>query len=912
MLGRRGSPTRRGLVLPLVAVALVGLVSLAALAVDLGLVAAARTQAQAAADAAALAGARALNGARAAGAGAGTPITTADNNYASAGPQIIAAATQHSILGRPVSSSAVQATIGKYYYDSSLGRFVSYPIEPGSISPSNANWSLVRATVTHTGQPHFASFLGFSPYNITAHATAVHRPRDVAIVLDFSGSMRFGSLLGIPHSGARTGNNPEAVFPSFGHYSAVSTADLRQTNSVTTLNGNTFQATNTTASEPQNQYRPPIVEDFYRVTGNSPQPAFVSAGNGNAEGLVSGDNTLKLNDNTSTTYSKTVNDALSAVSGTLPNNHARHTAFESNGYDWSGFDTATTYPTFQGYTVGPRYWGKTFFVWPPDPRGVGARPSTGDARDNGANDWRKRFFFKSDGTTPVDDNSLLWITDSESSTNKGSWRSPRVGGTTYYRINYRAILHWLFNSGPNPFPDQLRAGRIVYYDSLPNPADSTLNSRFWAFNPASPSGLSASERFWKEYVDYVLGVCQLDATTWDTESSSRPSIVRFTGYGDDFAWGTVKITAKSLLTGPDNNAGTTSDNPYMHYDDNPRRPGTHFWFGPMTMIDFLGNYNMGGRDSRNRYWWMPGTAREAPMYACKIGIQSALADIENNHPNDYVTLIFYSAPRSSASDTSNRFNRVRVPLGRQYTRMRDSLFFPPATLDGTPTVTPFDAGNLEVPRPMGGTCYAMGLMLAYNQFSGNPTLQTFNPSPALPGDAGGLGRRGAYKLVILETDGLPNVTATAGFTKVIGGTGANHSYYNIRYNSSNPASSQYPSVSSYSDNAATVTAQIYDIASRICALETDANPGFATPRKPVKIHCIGFGPLFESTASARTDALITLQQIERIGKTQSNSTPTAWLPEYKLITGNDETVIEKLRTAISTIMQDGVQVSLIE
>jgi hypothetical protein len=374
----------------------------------------------------------------------------------------------------------------------------------------------------------------------------------------------------------------------------------------------------------------------------------------------------------------------------------------------------------------------------------------------------------------------------------------------------------------------------------------------------------------------------------------------------------VKITPKSALTGPDNNAGTSSDNPYMHYNDNPRRPRTRLWFGPMTMVDFLGNYNMGNRDSRGRFWWLPGTAHEAPMYACKIGIQAALGDIENNHPNDHVSLIFYSRPRSSSSDASNRFNRARVPLGRQYGRMRDSLFFPPATLDGAATVGPFHPDNVEVPRPMGSTCYAMGLMLAYNQFSGNPTLQTYNPAPALLGDAGGLGRRGAYKLVILETDGLPNTTASAGFTRVMAGTGANHSYYNVRYNSASPASSQYPSVGSYGDNDSAVTSQIFDIAGRICALETDANPGFATPRKPVKIHCIGFGPLVDSSSAERTEALATLQQIERIGKTQSASTPPSWLPDYKLITGDDEEVITKLRTAISTIMQDGVQVSLIE
>ena len=32
----------------------------------------------------------------------------------------------------------------------------------------------------------------------------------------------------------------------------------------------------------------------------------------------------------------------------------------------------------------------------------------------------------------------------------------------------------------NPFPSTLQAGRIRYYTKLPDPSDTTLNSRFWA------------------------------------------------------------------------------------------------------------------------------------------------------------------------------------------------------------------------------------------------------------------------------------------------------------------------------------------------------------------------------------------------------------------------------------------------
>ena len=82
---------------------------------------------------------------------------------------------------------------------------------------------------------------------------------------------------------------------------------------------------------------------------------------------------------------------------------------------------------------------------------------------------------------------------------------------------------------------------------------------------------------------------------------------------------------------------------------------------------------------------------------------------------------------------------------------------------------------------MGGTCYSMGLMLAYNQFSGNSALLNYNTStlPAVnANDAGGGGRKGAQKIVIFETDGDPNTSASGNFVN----GGAYNSYYKVRYN----------------------------------------------------------------------------------------------------------------------------------
>src|SRR5258708_38271422 len=112
----------------------------------------------------------------------------------------------------------------------------------------------------------------------------------------------------------------------------------------------------------------------------------------------------------------------------------------------------------------------------------------------------------------------------------------------------------------------------------------------------------------------------------------------------------------------------SSNVPYVTYSDNPPRPKTRFWFGPMTMVDFIDNYNQNRR-------WMPGTAHQAPLWGLKIGMRSAMLDIQKNHPNDYVALSYFNTPEYSSGD-GRRFNRVRPPLRPHYPRMVDSPFSP--------------------------------------------------------------------------------------------------------------------------------------------------------------------------------------------------------------------------------------------
>jgi Flp pilus assembly protein TadG len=823
MLRRMKRDNRRGAILVLVAVSLVALVACVAMAIDLGLMMAARTQGVEAADAAAMAGARALNG-----------NTSANNNYSGVLPAAQMAATDNKILGTSLTNSEVSVNIGRYVYNSAAQRFEGQ--FPG---PSSENWSLVQATINVpiTNSLAFSRALNFTPGNI--QATAAHRPRDVAIILDFSGSMRFQSLAGGPWGSANLYcNNPDTQVPQFGHYSAVGAGTLWSTSF-----NSPYDAANVTTTT--SDQRPPVVLDFYQNSTGTPAWSAAPNSYGSTPG---GDNFLTSAKNTSSTYAQTAGQLLNIGS---PGNSTRDANFESQGYVAYGMTGA-----FNGYTTGPAYWGKTFFMWPPNP----------------INDWRKRYFYYNGTTTPMDDNARLWNAS-------GNWKAPAAGN---YSINYNAILNFIKNVGPNPFPSTLRSGRIVYYTSIPD----TINT-----SSSPPANLD--QRFWKDYIDYCLGVVDGGGFNYTVISDGTTGD---TGYGPDFNWGTIKITAKSTLTG--------NPTPYMHYADNPKRPITKFWFGPQSMVDFLGNFTCGYNDSGDgRNFWWPGTCHEAPMYACKLGVRAALTDIQDNHPNDLVSLIMFSVPKTSANSILTRFNRVRVGLGRNYPNMQEALWYPPATIgNANATVTPYDANNVEVPRAFGGTCYSYPLMLAYNQFSGNTALQTYSGGQPI-GDAGGMGRKGAQKVIIFETDGAPNTTATAALTN----SGQYNSYYNIRYNYSNPGGSEYPSgVSGSSDLSSTVTTQIVNVCNQICALDTANPPGYSSASKKVKIHCIGFGPVFNPSSSSAGPATAFLNQMQQIGNANDG------MPDYKIVYGTESSVIADLQQAFRKIMVDGIQITLIQ
>src|SRR3954463_7702529 len=88
---------RRGAILPTLVVAMVALLGFIALAIDIGMIAVARTQSQNAADAAAMAGARALNG-----------NSSGGYNVGGATPSALGAATSSKIQSNPITASQVQ------------------------------------------------------------------------------------------------------------------------------------------------------------------------------------------------------------------------------------------------------------------------------------------------------------------------------------------------------------------------------------------------------------------------------------------------------------------------------------------------------------------------------------------------------------------------------------------------------------------------------------------------------------------------------------------------------------------------------------------------------------------------------------------------------------------------------------
>ncbi|MCI0685410.1 MAG: pilus assembly protein TadG-related protein [Gemmataceae bacterium] len=1072
---------RRGTVVALLALSIVALVGFLGLAIDLGMIALARTQAQNAADLASLTAARTMNGNAAVSYNKPAATINAQNLL-----------TYNRILGQKIVAKQLTLTYGSYDYNQSTQAFAPNFPETAGV-PTTAVQATVKAESLQGG---FSRVFGsqFLP-TVTATATAVHRPRDIGLVVDLSSSMRFGTALGYDiTSTSRATNNPDTLVPTFGHYSSSSavltgTSSNRSSSfdgytispSNTTTGGTSYALTYINGFYAHAAYASTLIRAFDSYTstdggilwsapgaGASPQlpPASYAATPG-------GDRPLFRRDSTAD-YAKDVNDVL-VSSGTASPTSADARRWELDGYSatTNGSFTATdplagktdyASSPFKGYTQGPGYYGKTFFIWPPDPRrplntgtatawsstaadasaikqfltdfgygpsdfgsssvqttlaasvttssstitvnsttagkfpappfrvivnnseimkvsGVNSTKwtvSSGRAQDgttavaassgatvrlmtgppllgiytaansnaspgktpatsqtwpwpagddaSGASSLSKfllenvyipspqidaegkarllttgddafqklmrlynwNYVIDNTGATPCDWRIRFFGTDSNSVlfNSSGTLNPPGSTGMCSALQTYNEILRWLTQS-PNPFPTQLRAGRIKYYGSIPTEITGS-----W------PSYGGTDQRFWVEAIDHMLGFYQTAAGTY-------ANISAMTGYGPDFTWGSV------VRNGP------PSATQYLGYTDNPKRPLLRHWLSPILMVDYLHNYNM-YQEYRSTYFMkQPGDSYEAPLYPGRIAFLAAINTLEHNHPNDWFTLALYSKPRHNASST-NRFNSVACPLGTNYNYARSSLLFPVSTInaDGTcnnTEVTPFDpdpatgtipsANFSDTPRPRGGTCFAMGLMLCYNQFAvtttSDTTLRSFTTSSPITfptGIAGGLGRKGAQKLIIFETDGLANSTATANLVNATG-----YNYYKIRYDMNKPSNSEYPTTDESFVNDPVVLSQIYSLVGQ---LKTD----YGTGRNPFRLYAIGFGPVF-SGADA-DEAKSTLQKMQFYAGTQSDANTA--LPSNQIITGTDAQMSANMIATYTNILQKGVQIALIK
>ena len=208
--------------------------------------------------------------------------------------------------------------------------------------PSNQNWDMVQATVTANVYSNlaFSKLFSLSAPNLQAVSTAAHRARDICLILDYSGSMRFSSLLGLPigydnggsNSTGRSSNNLDTVYPAFGHYSAAASLIKGSAPSSPYDNANISA---TTSDE-----RPPIVQDFYQDANGT--PAFTSCALSYST-TPAGDIPAKTNFNKGASrIAQTASQMLSLASTATYDLN-----FEKDGYAHPGYNL-TTSGTFNG------------------------------------------------------------------------------------------------------------------------------------------------------------------------------------------------------------------------------------------------------------------------------------------------------------------------------------------------------------------------------------------------------------------------------------------------------------------------------------------------------------------------------------------------------------------------------------
>ena len=414
---------RPGSVAPVIGVSLVALCGAVALAIDVGRIAVAKLQCQSAADVAAMAGARTLNG-----------IMPQDLDLRhDQCPERRRSRTRS--WASPSRRRDVTVQHGTYHYDPTAQAFVpSFTLQTGE------NYNLTQVTITKSCPTTFASVFGFSAFSVTATATAAHRPRDVAIVLDYSGSMNNESDLwnnesyldngtGCPEQPQQDLEQPgvglSQVRPLQQREELLELHQLRQP---ALPRGRRLEPPLRRPADRQVQRldlgpgRPGAGQRLLvqRPGTRRPRPAFTPVPDASLDtyNRAGGDQYLCKQGST-TVFATTLQGRIWAAP-------PRTRRFESQATVDHGTASRATSRA----------------------RATGARRSSSGPRTRPTTGGRTYFGTK--------DNTKLWD-------GSGNWRDPSGN----YTINYKAILAWIKNTGANPFPSQLRSGNILYYDQIP-------------------------------------------------------------------------------------------------------------------------------------------------------------------------------------------------------------------------------------------------------------------------------------------------------------------------------------------------------------------------------------------------------------------------------------------------------------
>src|SRR5262249_2777177 len=149
-------------------------------------------------------------------------------------------------------------------------------------------------------------------------------------------------------------------------------------------------------------------------------------------------------------------------------------------------------------------------------------------------------------------------------------------------------------------------------------------------------------------------------------------------------------------------------------------------------------------------------------------------------PNDLVAMLLFNRPQFDNDPPGvGAFNAPQFNLSRNYQGMVDALWTPTNAVGAD--VRPYSTSSTprQVPAAFAdytaNTTSSFGFMLAPNQFRADPALAT---PPAGGGPVGGLGRKGAGRVVIYETDGMANEDAVP--VNAFVNNGPYNSYYPIR------------------------------------------------------------------------------------------------------------------------------------